>query len=59
VLVDRGWLRAVDGGRVGPGRPGSDRYRCHPHIVTGSKSSVPGWESIAEPDALARVEGVI
>jgi hypothetical protein len=59
VLVDRGWLRAADGGRVGPGRPSSDRYLCHPQIATGSKNSVPSWELIAEPEALARVEGVI
>jgi hypothetical protein len=59
VLVDRGWLRAVDGGRVGPGRPGSDRYRCHPQIVSGPQDLIPDCGSIAEPEALARVEGVI
>jgi hypothetical protein len=59
VLIDRGWLRAVDGSRGGPGRPSSGRYRCHPRILNGPREVVQVSETLPSPIRPARVKGVI
>jgi hypothetical protein len=64
VLVDRGWLRPIDDGPRGPGRP-SVRYWVHPSIVAGSstkvdRAAVPPWElTDGAARSSDRVTGVI
>lgn len=60
ALVDRGWLRPVDEGPRGPGRP-SVRFIVHPSVAAGS---VPQVHRMADPprenpQAAERVRGVI
>ncbi len=64
VLIDRHWLRPIDDGPRGPGRP-IERYRVHPEIAGGSSAldprpAVPPWEPAdVAPVENGRVKGVL
>ena len=64
VLIDRGWIRPIEDGPRGPGRP-SERWRVHPEVTGGSSApdprpADPPWEAAdVAPAKNGRVKGVI